>query len=95
MSELISVAEAARLVGRSKVNVYKWIRNGWLVAEVVMKPRNQVGKLAVDVDEVLRVSKFIGQGVRTDLGLGFERPYDFEDFEDWQLEVARRVYGKC
>ena len=105
-NDLVRVREAAVLVGRSKVNIYKWIRKGLLQTVVVKEPRAVVGNLFVSRAELLDVASTIWQGKRTDRDVVQVSPDEREpvirrspvksvmEFEDWQLEVARRVLNK-
>lgn len=86
----VSIGEAARLAGRSKVNVYKWARLGYVKSElVVQNERQKVGKLLFDADDVVRVSGLLFQGFRSDV-LPLEDGGRFE-FTAEQLAVAERV----
>ena len=99
----LTVGEAAELVGRDTVNIYRWIRLGYLKAEKILGPRSKDGNLYVDRHEVQVVARRIRQGMRDDLGVRYFPPPKRErsetrirrkvEFEDWQLEVARKVFG--
>lgn len=101
----LTVAEAAELVDRDTVNIYRWIRLGYLQAEKILGPRSKDGNLYVDRHEVQVVAGRIRQGMRDDIGVRYmpppkrvrneSKPRRRVEFEDWQLEVARKVFGKC
>ena len=105
LPDMVTVAEAAQLVDRDTVNICRWIRLGYLNAQKVLGPRSKDGNLYVSRDEVLQVSKNIYQGMRYDVGVRYLAPPKRVrkvskvrrrvEFEDWQLEVARKVFGKC
>ncbi len=105
LPDMVTVAEAAQLVHRDTVNIYRWIRLGYLGTEKVLGPRSKDGNLYVSREEVQQVAKNIYQGMRYDVGVRYLAPPKRErkvtkvrrrvEFEDWQLEVARKVFGKC
>lgn len=105
LPDMLTISEAAKLTDRDTVNIYRWIRLGYLKAEKILGPRSKDGNLYVSREEVIYVSNNIYQGMRYDVGVRYLAPAKRErnvtrvrrkvEFEDWQLEVARRVFGKC
>ena len=103
MNDLIPAPEAALLVGKTKERVYEWIRLGYIEGVVVRTGRQKRGLINVSRSEVLKLNEFMRPGLR-ELPEGYSRNPDFvypkrkpkkrkQEFEDWQLEVARRVFG--
>lgn len=105
LPDIVTVPEAAKLTDRDTKNIYTWIRLGYLKAEKRLGPRSKDGNLYVSREEVIYVANNIYQGMRYDVGVRYLAPLKRErkvtkvrrkvEFEDWQLEVARRVFGKC
>jgi hypothetical protein len=98
----VRISEAASLVGRSKVNVCRWVRLGYLPGEYLLTgPRSRRGLLHVPVKQLMLLASVVSQGVRMDVEplevrssnrlAVIER--DDVGFEDWQLEVARKVFA--
>lgn len=76
---LIRVSEAARLTGRHKVTIHRWIRDGLLDTFLEPGPRREVGIRYVDSDKVLDLSA--------------RSPEPCQGFTPEQLAIARRVCG--
>lgn len=100
--EWINTAEAVKLSGRDKVNVYKWARKGYVRSKVeVTSPRQTRGLMFFVKEDIVKVAQTIGVGARLDI-------YSIDDYADRpivhrgkkitfteeQLEIARRVFGK-
>lgn len=100
--EWVNTAEAVKLSGRNKVNVYKWARKGYVRSKVeVTSPRQIRGLMFFVKEDVVKVAQTIGVGARLDI-------YSIDDYADRpivhrkepvrfteeQLEIARRVFGK-
>jgi predicted DNA-binding transcriptional regulator AlpA len=81
---LYSVREAAMISGLNRKTIYKWIKKGFVYFEK-QKRTGQNGQfeiVVIDVDDVL-------DQIKTNKGL----PICEFEFEEWQLNVARKVFA--
>lgn len=87
----LTVPEAAELVDRDNVNVYRWIRLGYLKAVKLRGPRSKDGNLYVDRKELLEVAERIYQGVRSDIDVKHTPPPKRERDLSKVKEASNRI----
>lgn len=85
METLVSIREASRRLGKHRDLIYRWVRRGDVYSEVhTRQGRNgEVKVILVDFDDVQYMH---------DVSRGYISN-DEPVFEEWQLAVARKVFG--
>ena len=85
LRNLVLVTEAAEAAERHRSIIYDWIKDGQVYSETMSRKsrRGIQVLLLVDLDDVLYYSDLAKRGIVEE---------DFE-FEEWQLRVARKVFG--
>ena len=95
--DFLTLREAADLVACSERTLLRWLSKGHL------SRHSRDGQRVVLRSELLRAASHVHQGVKTNFDVEWVGPTSYEgkkkwrnvssefEFEDWQLEVARRV----
>jgi len=81
---LVFVSEAVESTGVCAKVIYKWVKRGHVYSESIVRVGRNGSRdvLLVDLDDILDRD-------RANKGLPVFEP----EFEEWQLAVARKVYG--